>query len=349
MTPFANTVALEQPSSDHDGTFTTPGKLRMDVLADRPIHIVAIDDEPSAIAVLKAACEIAGFNLSYTHEPRKGLELVREQEPDVVLLDVMMPEINGFEVCALLKNDPETQLIPIIMITALDSRDDRIRGIEAGCDDFVSKPFDRLELTTRVRSLTRLRRLTADLDDAEKILASIAKNVEAKDENTGEHCERLTRIGAAFGEYLGLPPLDIKALARAGVLHDIGKIGIPDAVLLKKGKLDAEEWVIMQRHPVIGAELLAPLRSMRRVVPIVRHHHESWNGNGYPDKLAGEDIPLIARAFSLVDAYDALTTERPYKRALSSEEAFEVMNKECAAGKWDPELLQKFTRFILSK
>ena len=149
MTPFANTVALEQPSSDHDGTFTTPGKLRMDVLADRPIHIVAIDDEPSAIAVLKAACEIAGFNLSYTHEPRKGLELVREQEPDVVLLDVMMPEINGFEVCALLKNDPETQLIPIIMITALDSRDDRIRGIEAGCDDFVSKPFDRLERPPR--------------------------------------------------------------------------------------------------------------------------------------------------------------------------------------------------------
>ncbi len=344
----ARAIAFQQPSAEHDGSFTKPAKLRLDALADRPVHIVAIDDEPSAIAVLKAACEIAGFNLAYANDPRKGLELVHEQEPDVVLLDVMMPEVNGFEICAQLKNDPDTRLIPIIMITALDSRDDRIRGIEAGCDDFVSKPFDRLELTTRVRSLARLRRLTADLDDAEKILASIAKNVEAKDKNTGNHCDRLTRIGSAFGAYLGLPPPDIKALARAGVLHDIGKIGIPDAVLLKKGKLDAEEWAIMQQHPVIGAELLAPLRSMRRVVPIVRHHHESWNGNGYPDKLAGEEIPLIARAFSLVDAFDALTTERPYKGAVSVEEAFEVLNKECDAGKWDPELLKKFMQFILS-
>jgi putative two-component system response regulator len=349
MTARATALTFEDPSMEHDGSFTQPGKLRMDVLADKPVHIVAIDDEPSAIAVLKAACEIAGFNLSYANDPRTGLELVRQQEPDVVLLDVMMPEVNGFEVCAQLKNDPDTQLIPIIMITALDSRDDRIRGIEAGCDDFVSKPFDRLELTTRVRSLARLRRLTADLDDAEKILSSIAKNVEAKDENTGDHCDRLTRIGAAFGAYLGLPTPDIKALARAGILHDIGKIGIPDAVLLKKGKLDAEEWAIMQQHPVIGAELLAPLRSMRRVVPIVRHHHESWNGNGYPDGLAGEEIPLIARAFGLVDAFDALTTERPYKRALSVEETFEVLNKECVAGKWDPEMLKKFTQFMLAR
>lgn len=349
MTPYATTFALEHAPSELDDALKHSGKLRMDVLYDRPVHIVAIDDDPGAIAVLKGACEIAGFKLAYAHEPRPGLELVRGLEPDVVLLDVMMPEINGFELCVQLKNHPDTQLIPVIMITALDSRDDRLRGIEAGCDDFISKPFDRLELTTRVRSLARLRRLTADLDDAEKILASIAKNVEAKDENTGEHCERLTRIGAAFGVHLGLPPPDIKALARAGVLHDIGKIGIPDAVLLKKGKLDAEEWAIMQQHPVIGAELLAPLRSMRRVVPIVRHHHESWNGNGYPDGLAGEEIPLIARVFSLVDAFDALTTERPYKRALSIQETFEVLNKECEAGKWDPELLRKFTQYILSQ
>jgi putative two-component system response regulator len=313
---------------------------------ERPIHVVAIDDEPSAIAVLEAGCAIAGFKLSTTNDPHEGHQLIRELEPDVVLLDVMMPGLNGFDLCKAIKSDPQTQLIPVVLVTALDSRNDRLQGIEAGCDDFVTKPIDRLELTARVRSLARVRRLTADLDDAEQILGSIAKNVEIKDGNTAEHCERLTRFGMAFGQYLDLSAPDVKALSRAGLLHDIGKVGIPDGILLKRGKLDEAEFKIMKTHAALGAELLAPLRSMQRVVPIVRHHHEAWGGGGYPDGLCGSDIPLLARIFTVLDIYDALTMERPYKPAFSREKSLEIMTTECAEGKTDPELFEKFKAFL---
>jgi len=347
MTPPI-TNAFSHVNAANDENTVTSDKINNKVAERRPIHVVAIDDEPSAIAVLEAACAIAGFKISSTNDPHEGFELIRKLEPDVVLLDVMMPGLNGFDLCKHIKDNNHTQLIPVILITALDSRNDRLNGIESGCDDFLTKPIDRLELTARVRSLARVRRLTADLDDAEKILESIAKNVEAKDGNTGEHCERLTHIGVAFGEFLGLSTPDIKALARAGVLHDIGKVGIPDAVLLKKGKLDKEEFEVMKTHVTIGADLLKPLHSMERVLPIVRHHHEAWNGAGYPDGLSGNNIPYLARIFSLLDVFDALTNERPYKPAFSISKALEIMKEECASGKWDPNLLEKFSNFIIS-
>ncbi|MEC7583666.1 MAG: HD domain-containing phosphohydrolase, partial [Planctomycetota bacterium] len=184
-----------------------------------------------------------------------------------------------------------------------------------------------------------------NLDDAERVLESLARSVEAKDGTTGDHCDRLKWGGRAFGAHLGLSEPDIKALERAGILHDIGKVGIPDAVLQKPGKLNSEEWQLMKQHPVIGAELLAPLRTMQRVVPIVRHHHERWDGQGYPDGLAGEEIPLLARVFQLLDAFDALTSERPYKSAMTPEESLATLEKEAAEGKWDPRLLREFQAF----
>jgi putative two-component system response regulator len=313
---------------------------------DRPIHVVAVDDEPSAITVLEAACLMAGFEITATNDQQECLRLVKDLEPDVVLLDVMMPGLTGFELCSMIKSDPYTQLTPVVLVTALDTKKDRIQGIESGCDDFVTKPIDRLELTARVRSLAKLKRLTEDLDDAEKILASIAKNVEARDGNTGEHCDRLKIIGLAFGAYLGISVPESKALARAGLLHDIGKIAIPDAILKKEGPLDGEEREIMKSHAAAGARLLSPLHSMRHVVPIVKHHHENWDGSGYPDGLSGNDIPFLARIFSMLDVYDALTSERPYKRAFSTSEALVIMAEECGGGKWDPELFAKFTDFL---
>ena len=315
-------------------------------MSDHPIVVLAIDDDKGALQVLEAAARLAEFTFHSCADPQDGLALARTLEPDVILSDVMMPKMNGFEICRILKTDPVTQLIPVVLITALEARSDRIRGIEAGCDDFITKPFDRLVLTSRIRSLARVRRLTENLDNAEKVLESLARGVEAKDGTTGEHCDRLIRNGRAFGEFLGLSRHDVNALSKAGVLHDIGEIGIPDAVLLKPGKLNDEEWVEMKRHPVIGAELLAPLKTMKRVIPIVRHHHERWDGRGYPDGLQGEAIPMLARCFQLLDAYDALRSERPYKRAFTHEETIDILEEERSDGRWDPNLLDRFLAFL---
>jgi len=315
-------------------------------MSEHPIVVLAIDDDKGAIQVLEAAAQLAGFEFHASYDPQEGLAIARRLEPDVILSDVMMPQMNGFEVCEALKTDPQTQLIPVVLITALDARNDRIRGIEAGCDDFITKPFDRLVLTSRIRSLARVRRLTENLDNAEKVLESLARGVEAKDGTTGAHCDRLVRNGRAFGEFLNLSRPDVNALSKAGVLHDIGKIGISDAVLLKPGKLNDEEWVEMKRHPVIGAEFLAPLQTMKRVIPIVRHHHERWDGRGYPDGLEGETIPFLARCFQLLDAYDALRSERPYKRAFTHEETCNILEEERVDGRWDPTLLDRFLAFL---
>jgi putative two-component system response regulator len=315
-------------------------------MSEHPIVVLAIDDDKGAIQVLEAAAQLAGFEFHACYDPQEGLAVARRLEPDVILCDVMMPQMNGFEVCEALKTDPQTQFIPVVLITALEARNDHIRGIEAGCDDFITKPFDRLVLTSRIRSLARVRRLMENLDNAEKVLESLARGVEAKDRTTGAHCDRLVRNGRAFGEFLNLSRQDVNALSKAGVLHDIGKIGISDAVLLKPGKLNDEEWVEMKRHPVIGAEFLAPLLTMKRVIPIVRHHHERWDGMGYPDGLNGEAIPFLARCFQLLDAYDALRSERPYKRAFTHEETCNILEEERADGRWDPTLLDRFLAFL---
>jgi putative two-component system response regulator len=314
----------------------------MELFVGRPIHVLAVDDEPGALAVLEAAAALAGFHFTGSTHPAECMDLARELEPDVILLDVKMQELNGFELCRKIKQDPSIQLIPVVLVTGLDSKEDRLNGLDSGCDDFMSKPVDRMELTARVRSLARVRRLTENLDNAEKVLESLARGVEAKDDTTGDHCNRLKRAGLVFGQHLGLSAPEIKALERAGVLHDIGKIGIPDSILLKPGELTPEEWNVMKTHTTIGAALLEPLRTMRRVVPIVRHHHEWWDGNGYPDGLSGEDIPVLARIFQLLDAFDALTSERPYKRAFTVEESCAILEKEGAGGRWDPTLLKEF-------
>jgi putative two-component system response regulator len=315
-------------------------------MSDHPIVVLCIDDDTSALQVLEAAAHIAGFEYHGTSDPVKGLEIARELEPDVIISDVMMPGMTGFELCETLKAARETQLIPIVLVTALDARKDRIRGIEAGCDDFLTKPIDRLVLTSRVKSLARLRQVTETLDDAEKVLESLARSVEAKDGTTGAHCDRLVRNGKSFGTFLELSRHDVSALSRAGILHDIGKIGISEAVLMKPGKLNEVEWDEMKRHPAIGADLLAPLITMKRVIPIVRHHHERWDGRGYPDGLRGEDIPYLARCFQLLDAYDALRSERPYKVAFSHQKSCDILKEEREDGRWDPKLLEQFLNFM---
>ncbi len=313
-----------------------------------PPKILVVDDHAVSRMTAAALLAMEGYEVIEADSGYSAIEMVAQKQPDLILLDVMMPGMDGFQVCQLLKQDEHTRLIPVILITALNDKRSRIQGIETGADDFLIKPFDRLELAARVKSLVRQKRLNEDLDHAEKVLFSIARAIESRDPNTGDHCERLVTLGEAFAEFLNLSPNQIRNLIWGGYLHDIGKVGIPDVVLLKHGKLTPEEWDIMKKHVLMGEKICQPLRSMRGVIPIIRHHHERWDGSGYPDGLKEDKIPYLAQVFQMIDIYDALTSERPYKRALSQEEALSIMAEETAKGWRNPKLMLQFTEFILS-
>ena len=308
--------------------------------------ILIVDDHTASRITAVALLSMEGYNVIEADSGITALELVKQKQPDLILLDVMMPGMDGFTVCQQLKQDEHTRLIPIIFITALNDRRSRIQGIEVGADDFLSKPFDRVELAARVKSLVRQKRLNEDLDHAEKVLFSIARAIESRDPNTGDHCERLVKLGQAFGEYLNLSRYQIRDLMWGGYLHDIGKVGIPDGVLLKQGKLTPEDWMIMKQHVLIGEKICLPLRSMQGVIPIIRHHHERWDGSGYPDQLKEDDIPYLAQVFQIIDIYDALTSERPYKKAFTLEEAIYIIQQETDSGWRNPQLVQQFIQFI---
>ncbi len=311
-------------------------------------RVLVVDDHPSSRMTAVALLSVEGYDVLEADSGPAALDTVVSSNPDLILLDVMMPGMDGFEVCRRLKQDEQTRLIPVVFVTALDDRRARLKGIEAGGDDFLTKPFDQLELSARVKSLVRQKRLNEDLDHAEQVLFSIARTVESRDPNTGDHCERLVTRGKAFGEFLGLSRTEIRDLMWGGYLHDIGKVGIPDAILLKPGKFTPEEWSIMQQHVMIGEKICQPLRTMRGVVPIIRHHHERWDGTGYPDGLVGDQIPYLAQIFQVIDIYDALTSERPYKRAFTPTEAVAIMEEETAKGWRNPQLMQRFKEFILT-
>ncbi|MBF2013885.1 MAG: two-component system response regulator [Rivularia sp. T60_A2020_040] len=308
--------------------------------------VLVVDDHAASRMTAVAVLGMEGYEVIEADNGSAAVHLVGEKQPDLILLDVMMPEMDGFEVCELLKQDEQTRLIPVIFITALNDRRSRIRGIEVGADDFLSKPFDRVELAARVKSLVRQKRLNEDLDHAEKALFSIARAIESRDPNTGDHCERLVNFGKAFGEYLGLSRYQIRDLMWGGYLHDIGKVGIPDSVLLKKGKLTPGEWEVMRQHVLIGERICQPLRSMQGVIPIIRSHHERWDGSGYPDGLKQDQIPFLAQVFQIIDIYDALTSERPYKKAFTPSEALLIIKEETNKGWRNPKLIQQFTEFI---
>ncbi|BAY29210.1 response regulator receiver modulated metal dependent phosphohydrolase [Nostoc carneum NIES-2107] len=348
--PASLSSLTEQPNfnsgdSLDSKTLKNQGSEGNNPVVDLP-KILVVDDHAASRMTAVALLAMEGYEVIEADSGAMAVDIVKQKQPDLILLDVMMPGMDGFEVCQILKQNEHTRLIPVIFITALNDRRSRIRGIEVGADDFLTKPFDRVELIARVKSLVRQKRLNEDLDHAEQVLFSVAMAIESRDPNTGDHCERLQKLGQAFGEYLNLTRNQIKDLMWGGYLHDIGKVGIPDAVLLKKGKLTAEEWEIMRQHVVIGEKICQPLRSMWGVIPIIRHHHERWDGSGYPDGLKGEEIPYLAQVFQIIDIYDALTSERPYKRSFTSEEALTVMLEETDLGWRNPQLMQKFAEFI---
>ena len=303
------------------------------------VPVVLVVDDGAANRELIEAC-LAGIDceIRTAEDGRTALRMIEQDAPDLVLLDVQMPGMDGYEVCARIKNRPRGALLPVVMITALDQTRDRVMALEAGADDFMSKPVERVELVARVRSALRLKSLYDTLDSVDQVIFSLAAAVEAKDSLTEKHTQRVGECARLLGTRMNLPESDLDALYRGGIIHDIGKIGLPDSILLKPAPLNPDEQLRMRTHPLIGENIVRPLRSGNGLLPIIRHHHERYDGGGYPDGLRGEQIPRLARIVSVCDAYDSLINDRPYRSRRSPEEAMAILSSGAGA-QWDPKVV----------
>jgi putative two-component system response regulator len=297
--------------------------------------ILVVDDYVPNANGMRELLAAAGYSVRVAHNGADALRLVAEEAPDLALVDVVMPGMSGVELCRELKSRPGTRLTPVVLVTGSQDRGHRLAGLEAGADEFLGKPVDVQELRTRVRSLLRVKHLTDELESTEAIMTMLGHIVEARDPYTEGHCQRLAEYATALGAALDLDSSDLDILNRGAILHDVGKIALPDSVLLKRGRLDPEELSLMREHPIVGDNLCRTVRSLARVRPIVRSHHERQDGCGYPDRLSGEEIPLLAQVVGVVDVFDALTTNRPYRTALPVPAAYEIMLAEAASG-WCP-------------
>ncbi len=308
--------------------------------------ILVADDNELNRELLSTLLSEEGYQVLLATDGQQALEQIGADSIDLAILDVVMPRKTGFDVCLAIKAKADTRLIPGLLVTGLNRDDDRIRGIMCGADDFLAKPVNKHELLARVHSLIRLKQFTDELDNAEAVLSSLALSIEAKDPYTEGHCDRLSKYSVAVAERLGLPEDLRVALRRGGLVHDIGKLAVPEHILLKPGPLTPDERKIMEQHTIAGERICAPLRSFRHVLPIIRHHHEKQDGSGYPDGLKGDQIPLTARILQVTDIYDALSTDRPYRKALPPEKAFAIMRDEVKRGWWDGSVLAEFEAIV---
>lgn len=305
-------------------------------------RILIVDDDPVVRDTIRDSVEHLGYAAREAGSAEEAVECLAQELPDLILLDVRMPGITGIELCRQLKGDERTRLIPVVLLTAQGELDTRVSGLEAGADDYFTKPVHLRELGARLGALIRLKRVVEELEQAENMIASLALTIEARDTYTSGHCVRLATLAAELGERLGLGEEELGALRLGGYLHDLGKIAVPDGVLLKPGRLNAEEWRAIREHPVVGDRLATPMHTLALVRPIIRHHHERVDGKGYPDKLTGSEIPFLARIMTVADVYDALRTQRPYKPALEEAEALRLLQEGARTGQLDPEITRVF-------
>ena len=322
--------------------------VNMSLAAERadPFRVLIVDEDAAHRNLVSEILSAPLFSVSTAMSGRDALELLTQKEFDVVLVDKVMPEMSGDELCQAIRERYNRHILPVIVVTGSHGYADLTISLAGGANDFIRKPYDPNELIARVRSAATTKRLTDQMESAETLLFGLARMVEAKDECTGDHCSRLAHYAEVFGAALGLGERDLAALKSGAILHDIGKLAIPDRILLKPGALSEQEWVLMKQHTVIGAMLCGELKSLRSAVPIIRHHHERWDGSGYPDGLAGSEIPLLAQIFQLLDVFDALTTARPYKEAWSVERARDIIEEEMNKGYYNPALTREFLALL---
>ena len=308
--------------------------------------VLVVDSVDYNRQYLKGMLKAGPYRILEARTPEDGLQILTREPVDLIIADLMMPGIGGLEFCRCVKANRKTRLIPILIMTNVQGIENEVAGLESGADEFLTRPLQPSAVRTRVRAMIRNKKAIDSLEEAETILFSLAQTVEARDEETSNHCERLASLSIALGTALGLPEEDLVALHRGGFLHDIGKIAVPDAVLNKGGHLTAPEWELMKSHTWVGEGICRPMKSLAPVLPIIRNHHEKWDGSGYPDGLAGEQIPLLARILQVADIFDALTSKRSYKEPFTTEEAVEVLKQEAEQGWRDGELVSVFCTMV---
>jgi len=309
--------------------------------------ILIADDDAQALGVLEQILRGQGYAVSAYHDGVSACEAIFEEKPDVIIIDNFMPGMSGTEVCRQVKLHREIRMIPVIMLTGYARSREKLDAIEAGVDDFLDKPFKVIELTTRIKSLLRVKRMNEELDSAERVIFALAGAIEAKDAYTQGHTERVSQLALKMGRFLELSEEDQNALYKGGILHDIGKIAIPDAILNKPGRLTEEELITFRTHPDRGERICKPLHSIKSALSVIRSHHERLDGSGYPDRLSGSQIPVIARIMAIVDIYDGLTSARSYRAALPQGQAFSILEEEAAHGWWDTAILAEFKRIVM--
>ena len=325
--------------------------------------VLIVDDQLRSREALASLLEPEGYRMAFAANGLEAIAQARAILPDLVLLDVMMPEMDGFEVCRHLRSDPALSLVPIVMVTALDGSEALLRGLEAGADDFISKPFNRTELRARVRTITRLNRYRTlveerrvaeqralkaarELEEAyNALLEGWSRALDLRDHETEGHSRRVTEMSVRLARAIGITGEDLENVRRGALLHDIGKMGIPDAILRKPGPLTAEEWDVMRQHPQMGFDLLSQVSFLHKARDIVLWHHEKWDGTGYPHKLHGDTIPLAARIFAVVDVWDALSNDRPYRKASLPEEVRAII-RSLIGTHFDPYVAETFLQLI---
>jgi len=312
----------------------------------RDFRILIVDDNKVNVELIRAQLKPFDYKIDVAYDGEEALEKIDKHPPDIVLLDLMMPKISGYEVCRSIKQNKKTQFIPVIVITALQELEDKIKAIELGADDFLVKPFNKLELTTRIKSLLQMKSLHDDLETSENILFSLARAMEAKDLYTRGHSERVAQIAVAIAEAMNLNQREVEIINKGGLLHDIGKIGVKEHILLKPGRLTDEEMTHVQMHAKIGYDICSPLKSIEEALPCIRSHHERHDGSGYPDGLKDNDIPLKGQIMAIADAYDAMTTDRPYREGMPKETAVKIFEDEIKSGQWNPELVTIFLKTL---
>lgn len=313
--------------------------------------ILLVDHVELNRQLIKGILKAGPYRLLEARSQEEALRILERDNVDLVISEWIVSDAagrpnSGLELCRKIKSSRRTHLIPVLIVTSVQGIENEVAGLESGADEFLVKPLQPAVLRTRIRSMLRQKRIVDSLEEAETILFALAQTVEQRDKETGNHCQRLASLSVALGSAIGLPDEDLLALHRGGFLHDIGKVAVPDAILFKQGELTSEEWVIMRSHTWKGEEICRPMRSLRPVLPIIRNHHERWDGSGYPDGLKGEDIPLLARILQLADIFDALTSERSYKQAYSVDEAISQLRREAELGWRDPELVSVFCEVV---